>query len=82
MLRKKNFSPDITYGCDIAEDKDKKLKYSSFSDEEDFSIKTELPPIKIETSSLGPWSSDSSDLKLPISYRKGKCILPISHNIL
>ena len=51
-------------------------------------IKTESPPIKIETSLLGPQSSDSSDsselpdLKLPISYRKGKYILLISHNIL
>ena len=88
MLRKKIFSPDITYGCNIAEDKDQKQKYSSFSDEEDFSIKTESPPIKIETSLLGPQSSDSldsselPDLKLPISYRKGKYILLISHNIL
>ena len=79
MLKKK-FSPDITYGCDI----DQKQKYSSFSDEEDFSIKTESPPI-IETSLLGPQSSDSSelpDLKLPVSYCKGKYILLISHNIL
>ena len=88
MLRKQIFSPDITYGCDIAEDKDQKQKYSSFSDEEDFSIKTELLPIKIETSLLGPRSSDSSDsselpdLKLLISYHKGKYILLISHNIL
>ena len=88
MLRKKIFSPDITYGCNIAEDKDQKQKYSSFSDEEDFSIKTESPPIKIETSLLGSRSSDSSDsselpdLKLPISYHKGKYILLISHHIL
>ena len=40
MLRKRILSPDITYGCDIAEDKDLKQKYSSFSDEEDFSTKT------------------------------------------
>ena len=48
-------------------------------------IKTESPPIKIETSLLGPWSSNSSelpDLKLPVSYHKGKYILLISHNIL
>ena len=65
-----------------------KSRSSSFSDEEDFSIKPELPPIKIETSLLGPRSSDSSDsselpdLKLPISYHKGKYILLISYNIL
>ena len=85
MLRKRFFSPDITYGCDITEDKDQKQKYSSFSDEEDFCTKTESPPKKIETSLLGPWTSNSSelpDLKLPISYRKGKYILLISDNIL
>ena len=87
MLKKK-FSPDITYGCNIAGDKDQKQKYSYFSDEEDFSIKTESPPIKIETSLLGPQSSDNSDsselpdLKLSVSYCKGKYILFISHNIL
>ena len=84
-MLKNFFSPDITYGCNITEDKDQKQKYSSFSDEEDFSIKTELAPIKIETSLLGPQSSDSSelpDLKLPVSYCKGKYILLISHNIL
>ena len=49
------------------------------------SIKTESPPIKIETSLLGPWTSNSSelpDLKLPISYCKGKYILLISDNML
>ena len=80
MLRKRFFPQDITYGCDIAEDKDKKQKYSSFSDEEDFCTETESPPKKLETSLLGPWTSNSSDsselpdLKLPISYRKGKYI--------
>ena len=84
-MLKKFSPPDNTYGCNIAEDKDQKEKYSSFSDEEDFSIKTESPTIKIETCLLGPQSSDSSelpDLKLPVSYRKGKYILLISHNIL
>ena len=87
MLRKRFFFPRY-YGCDIAEDKDQKQKYSSFSDEEDFSIKTESPPKKLETSLLGPWTSNSSDsselpdLKLPISYRKGKYILLIYDNIL
>ena len=76
MLRKRFFPPDITYGCDIAEDKDKKQKYSSFSDEEDFCTETESPPKKLETSLLGPWTSNSSDsselpdLKLPISIAK------------
>ena len=88
MLKKTIFPTDITYGCDIVEDKDQKEKYSSFSDEEDFSIKNESPPIKIETSLLGPQISDSldssefPDLKLPVSHHKGKYILLISHNIL
>ena len=88
MLRKDLFSPDITYGCDIAEDKDQKQKYSSFSDEEDFCTETENPPKILETSLLGPWTSNSSDsselpdLKIPISYRKGKYILLIYDNIL